>query len=410
MIKHTHFPYSFNLFILFLFAGQASAGGFQINMLSMKATSMGGAFTGFGMDASTTFYNPGAMTFMEYSQLSLGATLIMSSTSYLSPYGGNTNMKDGMRFPVHFYGNTKLNEQLAVGISVNTPFNLNTKWEDNWTGRYIARETQMKALFIQPSVSYQVTEKFGIGGGPVIALGKTYLTKTLPYTSVLGETSMELEGHSTGYGFNIGLFFKPNDELSLGVDYRSAVKMKIKNGEVAFSNVPTTLVSQFPESAEFGTEYTLPSVISAGAAYKLTRELTICLDVNYTTWKSFDSLEFNFENNTNLNFGSGKFYENAFALRLGAQYSLSEKIDVRGGVAFDSSPVPDERVSPENPDNDRFMFSLGGTLKFGEHVSVDLAYMLQNIKERQASNEQYNFEGNYKSLINIFGITLNYQF
>ncbi len=410
MIKHTNYRYIYNVVILFLLAGQAYGGGFQINMLSMKATSMGGAFTGFGLDASTTFYNPGAMTFMEYSQLSLGASFIMTSTSYLSPYTGNSDMKDGFRTPLHFYGNVKLNEKLAAGISVNTPFNLNTKWEDNWTGRYISRESQIKALYVQPSISYQISEKFGIGGGPVIAFGKTYLTKALPYNSVLGETGLELDGNSTGFGVNIGLFYKPNEDFSLGLDYRSSVKMNVKNGDVTFSNVPASLVSDFPESAEFETEYTLPSVISAGAAYKLTRELTICLDVNFTTWKSFDTLTFKFENNSDLDFGSGKFYENAFAFRAGAQYVLSEKVDVRGGVAFDSSPVTDEHFSPENPDNDRFMFSLGGSLKFGEHASIDLAYMLQNIKERQATNEQHNFEGNYKSLINIFGITLNYQF
>ena len=56
------------------------------------------------------------------------------------------------------------------------------------------------------------------------------------------------------------------------------------------------------------------------------------------------------------------------------------------------------------------MFSLGGTIKFGDHVSIDLAYMLQNIKEREAINIETNFGGNYKSLLNIFGITLNYQF
>jgi long-subunit fatty acid transport protein len=56
------------------------------------------------------------------------------------------------------------------------------------------------------------------------------------------------------------------------------------------------------------------------------------------------------------------------------------------------------------------MFSLGGSINFGEHFSADLAYMLQNVKERESMNEQYNFEGTYKSLVNIFGITLNYQF
>lgn len=385
-------------------------GGFQMNMLGMKATSMGGAFTGFGSDASTTFYNPGAMTFREYSQLALGASVIHKSTSYLSPYAGNTDMKNGVNVPLHFYAIGKLNETTAVGISVNTPFNMQAEWDDNWTGRYIARKTKLKALYVQPSIAYQFTETFGIGGGPVIAFGTTKMTRAIPVTSASGETALEIDGHSTGFGFNLGLFFKASDDFTLGLDYRSAVKMNVKKGDAGFSNVPASLVATYPASLKFETSYTLPSVITAGAAYKLTRELTLCADINYTTWKSFDSLEFKFENNSQLNYVSGRYYKNVFAFRVGAQYAISERVDVRGGVAFDSSPVPDNHVVPDNPDNDRYIFSAGGSMKFGEHVSVDLAYMLQNVKEREVMNEQYNFSGNYKSIINIFGFTLNYQF
>ncbi len=410
MVKRTHNRIKFTLALLIFVAGNSFAGGFQINMLSTKATSMGGAFTGFGSDASASFFNPGAMTFREYSQLSLGASFIFSSTSYLSPYAGNTDMEDGVQVPLHVYGIGLLNEKTAIGISVNTPYSLHTTWDDNWTGRYVARETQLKAVYVQPSISYELSETFGIGGGPVIAFGKSYFSKAIPLSSAQGEAGMELDGKSIGFGFNIGLFYKPTDEFSIGLDYRSAVKMNVNDGDASFSNVPSSLAGSYPESATFETAYTLPSVISAGAAYKLTRELTLCMDVNYTTWKSFDTLEFKFENNSQLDYGTGQFYKNVFAVRIGAQYEISEMINVRAGVAFDGSPVNEDYVSPANPDNDRFMFSLGGSINFNEHASIDLAYMLQNIKELEVVNEQYNFGGNYKSLINIFGVTLNYQF
>ena len=409
---HSHAQYRVLLLILLIFgaSGTSRGGGFQLNMLGMKATSMGGTFTGFASDASAVYYNPGAMTFREYSQIAAGATFNMMSSSYLSPYTGNTNMDNKLMVPVHLYGIGKLNDQMAVGISLNTPFNLHSTWDDDWTGRYIVRETHLKALYLQPSFSYQVSDKFGIGGGPVIAFGKTFLTRSVPYNSSLGEVGMELDGKSTGFGFNLGLFFQPSEEFTLGLDYRSAVKMNVNDGDASFSNVPATLETMFPATTGFETEYTLPSVISAGAAYKLTRELTLCMDVNYTTWSSFDNLAFKFENNSHLDFTMEKNYTDAFAIRVGAQYELSDRLDVRGGFAFDSSPVKNDYVAPDNPDNDRFIFSLGGTVRFGDHVAVDLAYMLQNVKEREATNDQYNFSGNYKSLINIFGITLNYQF
>ena len=410
MQLHTYNRVLYIIALSFLIQGTSFGGGFQINMLGTKATSMGGAFTGFAKDASAVYYNPGAMTFSEYTQLSLGTSLIFTSSSYLSPYTGNSNMQDGFSAPLHIYGFTKLNEKTAVGLSVNTPFNLHTTWEDDWTGRYVSRETQYRAVFVQPSISYQFTENFGVGGGPIIAFGKTYLTRAMPYASQQGETGMELDGNSIGLGFNIGLFLKASDDLSLGLDFRSGVKMNVKEGDANFSNVPLSLSDQIPSSTKFDTEYSLPSVISLGAAYKLTRELTLCMDVNYTMWKSFDTLEFKFNEHSNLNFGAGKYYKNVFAVRLGAQYEISDHVDVRCGLAVDGSPVKDKYLSPENPDNDRLIASLGGTYKFTEKFSVDVAYMLQNIKEREVNNEEFNFGGNYKSLINIVGITLNYQF
>ncbi|HMT28844.1 MAG TPA: outer membrane protein transport protein, partial [Bacteroidia bacterium] len=340
MIKK-HLTGSACFLIMLLFFGKTvSAGGFENgSTMGMKAASMGGTFTAIGSDASSSFYNPGAMSFLEFSQLSLGASFRIGSSSYLSPFSGNSDMDQKMTSHIHLYGVGKLNDQTAVGISVNTPFCLRTSWKDDWTGRYIIQDSRISATYIQPTVSYLFGESFSVGIGPVLALGKTVQTKAIPYNSSSGEVGAELDGNSTGIGANLGLIFKPNEDFSLGLSYRSSVKMKVKEGDVSFSNVPSSLVDDYPSSLYFSTEYTLPSVISLGAAFNLTRDLLISMDVNYTTWKSFDSLEYSFSNHPELNYGSGKYYENTFAIRLGGQYQLSEKLQLRGGIAFDQSPV-----------------------------------------------------------------------
>jgi len=406
----THLPRLF-FFILILECGTGTwAGGFQINMLGMKSTSMAGTATGWAGDASSVFHNPGAMTFQEYSQIAFGAAFSIPSASYLSPFTSNYDMEKQLYTPVHLYAVGKLGEKAAIGLSVNTPFHKRSKWSDDWAGRYIVKETNVSAIYVQPTFSYAFSEKFGVGAGPVIAFGKTFMSKDIPLESASGDIGQELDGKSTGFGFNLGLYYKHNENFSLGLNFRSSVKMNIKDGDASFSNVPVSLADLYPSSTEFSTSYTLPAVITAGTAFYITKELVICMDINYTLWKSFDSLEFEFKNYSNLNYGTGKFYDNSFAFRLGAQYEITEMIKLRAGVALDKSPVKDKYVSPENPDADRYMFSLGGSKKFGEHFSLDVAYMLQNVKEREVTNAETNFGGNYKSLINIFGITLNYQF
>jgi long-chain fatty acid transport protein len=395
--------------VLLVFNTSVFAGGFQINMLGMKATSMAGVATGVGKDASMVFHNPGAMTFQEYHQISAGANFALPSTSYLSPYTSNFDMENKLYTPVHLYALGILNEKMAVGVSVNTPYHQRSKWEDQWAGRYITKENEIKAVYVQPTFGYRLSDTWGVGAGVSVAFGHMLVRKDYPLTSPTGDIAMELDGNSVGFGFNIGLFYQPSDEFSAGINYRSSVKMNV-SGDAAFSNVPVSMTSLYPASTSFETDYTLPSVIIAGASAMITRELMICMDINYTFWNVFDSIAYKFKDYKNLNYGTGYYYNNSFAIRLGAQYEISDLIDVRAGVAFDKSPVEDEYVSPENPDADRFMFSLGGSLHFGENIDVDLAYMLQNIKERETNNVENAFGGNYKSLVNIFGITLNYRF
>ncbi len=398
------------LVMLFFLAGTAIGGGFENTPLSMKAASMGGTFTAIGSDASTAFYNPAAMSFLEFSQISLGASFTLNSSSYLSPYMGNSEMTNKLAVHPHVYGVGMLSEKAAVGISVNTPFCLRSVWDDNWTGRYIVRENKIAATYVQPAISFMFSKSFSVGGGPIVAFGKTIHSSAISYNSNSGELAQELNGNSTGFGVNIALYLKPNENFRMGLTYRSAVTMKVKDGAVNFSNVPQSLETNFPSSTTFSTSYKLPSVTSFGVAVKLTRELLLSGEINYTTWKSFDSLQFTFKDQPGLDFSRGEFYKNTFALRMGVQIAVSDKIELRVGGAYDTSPVPDDYLSPENPDAQKFVISGGGSVKLSEHLKLDLAYMLENYKEREVKNSELNFSGNYKSLKNIFGLTLNYEF
>ncbi|MBK8873202.1 MAG: outer membrane protein transport protein [Bacteroidetes bacterium] len=362
------------------------AGGMLTNTTSASSAAMAGTATGIGSDVSSVFSNPGAMTFQEYSKISAGVVLSNSSTSFLSPFVGNTDDETGMAIAPLLFGVYKLNDKMAVGLSVNTPFSSRKTWNDNWTGSYISRESVNRAICIQPTFGISVSEKIGIGIGAVIALGRDYKTRAMPYSSSSGPVNGSFESKGTAYGFNLGLFFNTSEKFKMGLNYRSALNFKIDNGEAEFTNVPS------------------------GASYMLTHELLLAIDFTYAGWNVYDKLEYDFADNPELNFTENKDYSNGFALRFGSSYKISEKLTARGGVAFDNSPVPDESMLPDNPDSDRFIFSLGGNIKFNEKTSLDLFYQLENYKEREVSNTELRFAGSYKTNVNNFGLAINYQF
>ncbi|MCD4665840.1 MAG: aromatic hydrocarbon degradation protein, partial [Bacteroidales bacterium] len=98
------------------------AGGYQVRLQGQKQTGIGLIGTPFAYGASSIFYNPGSLSFMEdtYS-FSLGASGIQSNVVYRakdSDYEARTS--NPMGTPFYFYGAAKVTEDMSVGVGVFT--------------------------------------------------------------------------------------------------------------------------------------------------------------------------------------------------------------------------------------------------------------------------------------------------
>ena len=238
-------------------------------------------------------------------------------------------------------------DNLFFGLGVYTPFGSRVQWPDDWKGQFLMREIDLKTIFIQPTVSYKVNKKLGIGGGPIFATGSFSLRRALPVQDTSGKYGEGiLEGKAMGFGFNAGIYFRPNEKLSIGIDYRSQVKVSVKNGDASFT-VPPSLALYFPKTS-FSTAIKLPQMTTIGFGYHVNKKLTLALDVNYVGWKSYDTLRIDFKDTTSKlqNIRSARCYKNVFIYRIGAQYKISQMVTARAGAYFDSSPVSAGYLTP----------------------------------------------------------------
>lgn len=399
-----------------LFPVSLSAGGFQVNTQGQKASAMGGSVSGKALDASTVFYNPGGMNMLDSNRLYINAgfSLIMPKTSFLSPYSGVEEMSSQLYTPFHLYASRTINSKWAAGLSVNTPFGLGSKWEDDWSGRYITVETRLNSIFIQPAVSYRITNKVSFGAGPVFGIGWAKLNRGVPVSSSPGSNgSIELKGGSSGFGFNAGLM-GDFGKWTAGLDYRSEISFDIEDGEAEFSNIPSSLVGNgsFPSgSTSWKTSLTLPAVASAGLSYKVNDALFLTGDFNYTFWESYDQLSISFPDFSALNSVSPRKYDNSWAVRAGFQYRSSEKLTYRGGLAYDQSPVPDGYLNPELPDADKLIVSAGASYSLKNGLVLEGSFVFENLQERREnSNVEHRFNGTYKTYLYILGLGVQYVF
>ncbi|AKQ47156.1 long-chain fatty acid transport protein, outer membrane protein [Rufibacter radiotolerans] len=402
-----------------LSAGVANAGGFQANLQGQKQLGMGHTGTGLALDQSSIFFNPGALAHLRQNGIQLGVSALNSKIAYREPFPGvseaQTDNKISTPFQVYAsFG--KEDSPLRFGIGIYTPYGSSVNWGDTWQGRFGLNELTLQAIFIQPTISYQVNDKIGIGAGFVYSTGKVNLQRSIPLISSNGvESGLELDGAASGMGFNVGVFFKPTDKLSLGLTYRSKVEMEVKEGDVTFTLPTAPVLAPSFTATQFDATLPLPANITLGVGFKPTDKLTIAVDLQRVQWSAYKSLRFDFNGNAGgpgvTSSESPRNYEDVFIYRLGLQYQVSDILTVRAGGYYDQSPVQSGYLTPETPDADSRGVSTGLTLALSEKVDLDASFLYINKKERtDDAKGSGGVPGTFKSIAYIPGVGLNYKF
>lgn len=399
------------LFVLAIYPALFFGQGFQVNLQGQKQQGMGGAGSALVQDGASVFFNPGAVSFLKENSINLSGNAVIANSAYLD---ANNNSFARTISPVAtpfaayaVWGPDS--SKLKFGLGTYTPFGSIVTWQDGWTGRFALTSLKLQAIFIQPTVSYKVCNKLGVGAGFVYANGNVELKQDLPIQDASGNYGKaDLKGKAGAYGFNAGVYYTPCAKLSLALTYRSGLKMKVKDGSATFT-VPPALVSNFP-SGPFSASLNLPSVWTLGSAYTASEKLAFALDINYIGWKTYDTLAFDYKNNTPTLADTKlpRCYQNTFAFRYGAQYKVTDKFTARAGMGISLTPIKNGYVTPELPDANRLNLMCGIGYKVNGHFIIDASYTFEHFT-RKDKNIALNLDGTYKTYISAIGLSLIYN-
>ena len=383
------------------------ASGYQVLLQGNRTTGMGNLGVMMYRDASSLFFNPGAMGFIDHNSVMVGFNPIFASNSYWNSETTNSNYTaktdNPMGTPFHIYAVWGPKEnKFKFGIGAITPFGSGVNWGDTWIGRDLLNELTLRAIQIQPTVSYKINDKLSIGAGLDVTIGSVKLMRTILLdgrTSSDGysEGSALLEGSATtAFGFNVGLFYKPSDKLDIGLNYRSKVTLKLEDGTADFT-VPAALSQFFPVGNTFNAELPLPSVAVIGLSYHINERLEIGTQFDWVGWSAYESLDFDFKNETPgflEDSSSPRNYKDSWVLHLGAEYAFASGVQIRAGAYYDKTPVKDGYMTAETPDNDRIGLTGGLGYSFGD-VQLDLSFLYIHSTERRQTQAQAEAAGTY---------------
>lgn len=415
------------LIAVVMIASALYGGGWQLNEHGARSLGFGGAWAARALDLSAMYSNAAGLTNMKGINVMVGGTIIMPSSKFKGPGASTavTEMKSQTFFPPNVYGSYQVNEKLFVGLGIFAPFGLGTEWDPNWVGRRLSVKSELQMIYINPTVAYKINDQLSVGGGISILMGNVSLAYRVPtYSSLAPPTPATSDGTATleadantAVSFNVGVLYKFNNKLSVGASYRTLADVTFE-GDASFTGM-SALQSFFPGGAGSAT-LPMPSNLQVGVAYQVLPQLVVATDFQYVGWSAYDKLEVKIANGPNAPAGLGgqplqkspapsiQEWNDGYMYRFGAEYTLNDKIMLRGGLVFDMTPQPREKMEPRLPDWDKTDITLGAGYKVNEKITVDVAYMMILTTERYGGPAAFN--GMYTSGANLFAANVSYAF
>ena len=418
-----------------LAAAPMHAAGFSIFEQGAKAMGMAGAFTAQADDPSLLYHNAGGLAFVTEREVSTGFTWITSTEAEFAganPFPGegyHAEQEALSEFPPHLYWVQPINRSWKFGLGINAPFGLTTSWEDpdQFAGRFLSSKASLRAIDVNPTIGWQITENFGLGLGAVARFSDVELNRNIgainPFTqrvADIGRLSLESD-FGSAFGFNVGILHKIGNSFSWGFSYRSKIDMDYE-GDARLTQVPTgnaqfdaALRAQLPYERDLPveTDIEFPDTASLGLAFALTRNLLLETDFNWMGWSTFDVVPIEFVGGAANSLPDSEIpeeWDDAQSYRLGLRWTASPTSEWRFGYVFDESPQPEESVSPLLPDADRNGVTLGYG-RTGPGLGYDVALMYLDFEERTRARSfpgDGPFFGTYDTQAVLLAFTLNW--
>jgi len=387
------------------------AGGYRVSVQGQRAMAMGHTGVAVVNSAELVFFNPA----------SAGASGIFTDVIYQnSALGTSSETDSGVGTPLNLYGSYKVNDWLALGLGVYTPYGSGVEWPTDWEGSHLVNNIDLAAIYVQPVVSIKLSDQFSIGGGPI------YVTGSVNFNRNASRTATDIDGNRSNitvdasgvgaWGWSLGGMFSPTDNFRIGFNYRSEIIIEAEGGEAIFSNFPVSASPDVPPNGTttFNAELPLPAELSIGLSYQFHKKWLFAFDYNRQFWDVYESLDLQFGNGaTSVN---PRNYKNSSVYRFGLQYDATSKISLRAGYYIDESPVQSGFFAPETPRNDSQGFTGGLSFAITPKLAIDASFFYLRFEEVDESYDFYQeggqnvpFRGTYKSSAFSPGLGLTYK-
>jgi long-chain fatty acid transport protein len=366
------------LTVVLLAASESHAGLLQTFGVGANATAQGEAVVAHANDPFAVYYNPAGLTLIKKPVVTTGvmiydAKVKITDFKLTSSMTGDRNFNSG---PGDFESDCDLiinpnmgfampiNDKWSFGIAAYAPYGLHLEWEKDYTknpGALYAWESKYGRTVVTPGFGYKISDKLSVGFG--LSLGKSISDagKTIPIDPA-NPTYLKLESEDDfNWSFNVGIMYRPIDQISLGLTYRSRTDADFE-GDALMNGIKVSTVKM---------DYDHPECVQAGVRYFASKDLSVEFDMIWTRWGILDEQVIEMPDVSGGGSHHDRDWTNEIQYKVGLEWKITDCFALRTGYVYDPTPVPNSTFDLGWPDTDRNVYNLGFGWDITERWHID---------------------------------------
>jgi len=392
-----------------------NAGGYKIPEQSADSLGLAASNVAFSFGADAAYFNPANMMFLDglhHFESTLGWFHI-NKLEFKSDDGKSYSSKkfDSLAGTFSFV-TPEIYENWRFGLALAVPAAVGVSWEDPATA-FTAKRFKLQVVELNPTVAYRINDKLAV------ALGARGVYTKGKIASDFGRFGYrEIQGDGINYGYNVALTYRPIEELSFAVTYRSKVNLELKG------HTNADFIGGLNYHGKTTVEIPLPAQLVLATGYKFS-DLTLLLAFERTYWSKFKEYDFEYGDKTAAHTNSRLFKglmddpviknaKDTNTYRLGLTYDVNEKFRLMAGFAYDEDITSSKHTGLELPNTTSKVYSFGVNYKFTPNLEMALGYVYQHRDKKRAtgiSSDTGKMSGEFDTgTIQILGTTFKYTF
>ena len=334
--------------------------GYQLIGVGSYQKSLGGAVTANPGSAMTAITNPAGMIRIgRRSDFSMEGFMPTRKTDF-SAYGGDTVESDANLYGVPAIGWTAPvgdREDLyfgggmygTSGLGVDYAETLMMPADASFTGNDLVWDGYSSIAFWQmaPTLAWNPSDALSLGVAVNIDYQQVSFAQTIRDTVTGARYNFDLarSANAFGFGLTLGLLYDVTESFTLGFSYKSKQYFSDLEYNLSEGDIDTTLVGGpvFP-----GGKYTLdldfPQQAAVGIAFRPADNWTLSADLKWIEWSSTMG-KLKVEGPDGYDFAMDPGWDDQLVYALGADWGLTERLNLRFGFNYAESPIDESTVA-----------------------------------------------------------------